>query len=63
MTTICPTGVETEFALGAGRSASDPGLADFLRPEDLAFQISTVLAQPRRLRTGVWTLWSMAEGS
>jgi len=59
---ICPAGVNTEFALGAGRVAGDPALENYLRPEDVAFQILTVLQQPRRLRTTMWTMWSMSQG-
>ncbi len=63
VTAICPAGVETEFAIGAGRTAGDPALAAYLRPEDVAFQIVTALEQPRRLRTTVWQMWSMGQGS
>ncbi|WP_231115969.1 SDR family oxidoreductase [Motilibacter rhizosphaerae] len=60
---ICPAGVETEFAIGAGRTEGDPALAAYLRPEDVAFQIVTALEQPRRLRTTLWAQWSMGQGS
>ena len=63
VTAVCPAGVETEFAIGAGRTAGDPALADYLRPEDVAFAIATVLAQPRRVRTTLWSLWSMRQQS
>lgn len=63
VSTICPAGTHTEFALGAGRTEGDPALDDFLRPEDVAHTIVTVLEQPRRLRTTQWQLWSMAEAS
>ncbi len=63
VTAICPAGVETEFAIGAGRTEGDPALAAYLRPEDVAFTIVTVLEQPRRLRTTLWALWSMGQGS
>lgn len=59
VTALCPAGVSTEFALGTGRTAGDPALADFLRPEDIAFQVLTCLRQPRRLRTTSWTIWPM----
>ena len=29
---VCPAGVETEFALGAGRTAGDPSMEAYLRP-------------------------------
>jgi NADP-dependent 3-hydroxy acid dehydrogenase YdfG len=63
VTTICPAGVETEFAIGAGRTAGDPSLADYLRPEDVAHAVVTVLEQPRRVRTTQWQMWSMGQGS
>lgn len=63
VTAICPAGVETEFAIGAGRTEGDPALADYLRPDDVAFAITTVLKQPRRVRTTQWQLWSMGQGS
>ncbi|MDP2288196.1 MAG: SDR family oxidoreductase [Actinomycetota bacterium] len=63
VTAICPAGVETEFAIGDGRTAGDPALAHFMRPEDVAFAITTVLTQPRRVRTTLWSLWSMDQQS
>ena len=63
VTTIGPAGTATEFAIGAGRTQDMPELRTYLRPEDIAFAIRTVLEQPRRLRTQYWTMWSMAQGS
>ena len=63
VTTIGPAGTTTEFAIGAGRTEDMPELRTYLRPEDIAFAIRTVLEQPRRLRTQYWTIWSMAQGS
>jgi len=63
VTAVCPAGVETEYAIGAGRTEGDPALADYLRPEDVAFAVVTVLRQPRRVRTTQWQLWSMGQGS
>ena len=62
VTTIGPAGTSTEFAIGAGRTEDMPELQTYLRPEDIAFAIRTVLEQPRRLRTQYWTIWSMAQG-
>jgi 3-oxoacyl-[acyl-carrier protein] reductase len=62
VTSICPAGTHTEFAIGAGRTEGDPALDDYLRPADVAFQVLTVLRQPRRLRTTEWAVWSMAQG-
>lgn len=63
VTAICPAGVETEFAIGYGRTEGDPALADYMRPEDVAFTIVTVLKQPRSVRTTMWALWSMGQQS
>ena len=63
VTTIGPAGTATEFAIGSGRTEDMPELRAYLRPEDIAFAIRTVLEQPRRLRTQWWTIWSMAQGS
>ena len=63
VTAICPAGVHTEFAMGTGRTEDDPELATYLRPEDVASAIVGVLRQPRRLRTTLWAMWSMGQGS
>ena len=55
VSTICPGGVATEFAMGAGRTPDMPGLADMLRPEDVAAAVVTVLTQPASMRTLVWS--------
>lgn len=60
---VCPAGTETEFAIGSGRRTGDPALSDYLRPEDVAFQIVSILRQPRSVRTHIWTLWSMDQQS
>jgi len=63
VTTICPAGVHTEFAIGAGRTEGDPALDEYLLPEDVAHVITIVLQQPRRVRTTQWDLRSMSQGS
>jgi 3-oxoacyl-[acyl-carrier protein] reductase len=63
VTAICPAAVHTEFAMGKGRTEDMPWLADVMRPEDVASAIVTVLAQPRRLRTQLWSMWGMTQGS
>ena len=63
VTAIAPAGTATEFAIGSGRTEDMPELHTYLRPEDIAFAVRTVLEQPRRLRTQYWTIWSMAQES
>jgi len=62
VTAICPAGVKTEFALGAGRTEGDPALDDYLDPGDVAAAVRVVLEQPRRMRTQLWSMWSMRQG-
>lgn len=63
VSTICPAGVHTEFAIGTGRVEGDPALDNFLRSEDIALAILAVLRQPRRMRTALWSMYSQAESS
>ncbi len=63
VTLICPAGTATEFAVGAGRTDDDPRFADWLTAADVAAAIVTTLQQPRSMRTSIWTLWSMGQGS
>lgn len=60
---ICPAGTDTEFALEVGRTPGSDDLRSYLRPDDVAFQIVTVLRQPRSVRTHIWTLWSIHQQS
>ncbi len=61
VSTLCPGGTATEFAMGAGRTPDMPGLDDMLRPEDVAAAVVTVLCQPRSMRTLVWSMRSSEE--
>jgi hypothetical protein len=54
---------ETAFAVGVGSTASDPALANYLRPEDIAFQIVSILRQLRTVWTHIWMLWPMSQQS
>jgi NADP-dependent 3-hydroxy acid dehydrogenase YdfG len=63
VTAICPAGTSTEFALGTGRTEGDPSLDAYMTADDIAFQVVTVLEQPRRLRTTIWASWSMGQGA
>jgi 3-oxoacyl-[acyl-carrier protein] reductase len=61
VSTICPGGVATEFAMGAGRTPDMPGLDDMMRPEDVAAAVVMVLRQPRSMRTLIWSMRSIRE--
>lgn len=63
VTLICPAGTWTEFAVGNGRTPDDPRAADWLEPGDVADAIVASLRQPRSMRTSIWTMWSMGQGS
>ena len=63
VSTIAPAAVNTGFADGLGRTSGDPIKDSYLAPDDVAFAVTTVLQQPRRMRTALWTLWSMSEDS
>lgn len=43
---VCPGGVNSYFALGAGRTKGDPALNDFLDAEQVAEAVNFVAAQP-----------------
>lgn len=59
---IAPAAVNTHFAAATGRFGDQPPeQGDFLEPADVAAAIVTTLQQPRRLRTALWSLWSLAE--
>lgn len=60
---VCPAAVSTEFAIGHGRTEGDAWLDDVLRPEDVADAVVTVLEQPRRMRTTLWSMWAASEAS
>ena len=61
-TVIAPAGVNTPFAAADGRFGDkDPGDGPFMQPADVASAIVYTLSQPRRMRTELWTMWSLAE--
>ncbi|WCM55948.1 SDR family oxidoreductase [Microbacterium sp. EF45047] len=61
---VAPAAVNTGFAAATGRFGDrTPEEADFLRPGDIAFGILTTLRQPRRMRTALWSMWSLAEAN
>ena len=61
-TVIAPAGVNTAFAAADGRfGGGDPAQGPFMEPTDIAGAIVYTLSQPRRMRTELWTMWSLAE--
>lgn len=58
---LCPASTRTEFAMGLGRTPDMPELETMLHAEDVALAVLEVLRQPRRMRTGLWTMSSMSE--
>lgn len=59
---IAPAAVNTHFAAATGRFGDrPPEQGDFIAPEDVAEAVVTALQQPRRVRTALWSLWSLAE--
>jgi NADP-dependent 3-hydroxy acid dehydrogenase YdfG len=61
---IAPAAVNTRFAAATGRFGDKaPEDGDFMAPDDIAYAIVTTLRQPRRMRTALWTMWSLAEAN
>ncbi len=61
VSTICPGGTATEFAMGWGRTPEMEGLDAMMRPENLADAVVTVLSQPKSMRTLIWSMRSIDE--
>lgn len=61
VTTLCPGGIRTQFAIGRGREAGSAELETMLDPADVAHAILTVMQQPAAVRTTLWGMSSMAE--
>lgn len=61
-TVIAPAGVNTAFAAADGRFGDgDPADGPFMQPADIGAAVVHALSQPRRMRTELWTMWSLAE--
>lgn len=61
VTAICPGGVITEFAMGAGRTPQSPELEHMLDPKHVAAAILSAVNQPRSVRTLVHTMRGIRE--
>ncbi|MFL6170479.1 MAG: SDR family oxidoreductase [Ornithinibacter sp.] len=61
-TVLAPAGVNTAFAAADGRFGDgDPEHGPFMEPSDIAGAVLYTLSQPRRMRTELWTMWSLSE--
>ncbi len=61
-TVMAPAGVNTAFAAADGRFGDgDPEHGPFMQPADIAGAVLYTLCQPRRMRTELWTMWSLSE--
>jgi 3-oxoacyl-[acyl-carrier protein] reductase len=49
-TCICPGGVNTNFAIGTGRTEGDPALEGMLTPDEVADVVLFAVTRPRRMR-------------
>jgi len=62
-TCICPGGVKTNFAIGAGRTEGDPELEGMLTPEEVADVVLFTVTRPRRMRILTTSFRPMIEAS
>jgi NADP-dependent 3-hydroxy acid dehydrogenase YdfG len=62
-TCICPGGVKTDFAIGAGRDESDPELEDMLTADEVADVVLFALTRPRGMRVLTTSFRPMSEAS
>jgi NADP-dependent 3-hydroxy acid dehydrogenase YdfG len=62
-TCICPGGVNTNFAIGTGRTEGDPELEGMLTAEEVADVVLFTVTRPRRMRILTTSFRPMSEGS
>jgi NADP-dependent 3-hydroxy acid dehydrogenase YdfG len=62
-TCICPGGVKTGFAIGAGREEGDPELEGLLTAEEVADVVLFTVTRPRRMRILTTSFRPMSEAS
>ena len=63
VTNVCPGGIATDFAMGAGRTPDMPELEGMMSPEEVADVVWFVVAQPKGLRMMTVSFRPMNEGS
>jgi NADP-dependent 3-hydroxy acid dehydrogenase YdfG len=62
-TCICPGGVNTDFAIGTGRTKGDPELEGMLTADEVADVVLFTVTRPRRMRILTTSFRPMIEGS
>ncbi len=62
-TCICPGGVKTDFAIGAGREEGDPQLEGMLTADEVADVVLFTVTRPRRMRILTTSFRPMTEES
>ncbi len=62
-TTIAPGGINTDFAIGTGRTEGDPMLDAMMTADDVAEVVLFALTRPRTMRLMTTTFRPMSEGS
>ncbi len=62
-TCICPGGVKTDFAIGAGREQGDPELEGMLTADEVAEVVLFTVTRPRRMRILTTSFRPMTEAS
>lgn len=60
---VCPGGVRTDFAIGAGREEDDAELEQMMSAEEVAEVVLFTLTRPRDMRILTTSFRPMAEGS
>ncbi|HYP47154.1 MAG TPA: SDR family NAD(P)-dependent oxidoreductase [Thermoleophilaceae bacterium] len=63
VTNVCPGGIATDFAMGAGRTPDMPELEGMLTSEEVAEVVLFTVTRPRRMRLMTVSLRPMSEGS
>lgn len=61
VTTLCPGGIRTGFAMGRGREEGMADLDTMMNADDVTAAILAVLNQPPNVRTTLWGFSSMLE--